>query len=190
MLALSKADLVTAEGAREAVAEWQRRLGPEVAGDRHLERDGRRAGRAGERAAAAGCPFGHARGAPGGDRLVEALPAEAVSVGGRERSAGGRRPARSGAGEQELAEHMVFRPVAPDGFRVERLGPRSFAVRGRGIERLLARYDVENEDAMAFLEGRLRRIGVLKALEAEGFQPGDEIEISGVTFELDPGEAS
>ena len=84
---------------------------------------------------------------------------------------------------------MVFRPAAPSGFRVERLGPRSFAVRGRGIERLLLRYDVENEDAMAYVEERLRRIGVLKALEAEGFQPGDEIEIAGVTFELDPGAA-
>ena len=43
---------------------------------------------------------------------------------------------------------------------------------------------------MAYLEGRLRRIGVLGALEAKGFQPGDEIEIAGVTFELDPHEAS
>jgi GTP-binding protein len=89
-----------------------------------------------------------------------------------------------------LAEHMVFRPAAGRGFRVERLGPRSFAVRGRGIERLLARHDVGNEDAMAYLEGRLRRIGVLQALEAEGFQPGDEIEIAGVAFELDPGAAA
>jgi GTP-binding protein len=39
---------------------------------------------------------------------------------------------------------------------------------------------------MAYLEGRLRNIGVLRALEAEGFQPGDEIEIAGMTFELDP----
>jgi GTP-binding protein len=84
---------------------------------------------------------------------------------------------------------MVFRPAAGRGFRVERLGPHSFAVRGRGIERLLERYDVENEDAMAYVEGRLRRIGVLKALEAEGFEPGDEIEIAGVTFELDPSAA-
>ena len=73
---------------------------------------------------------------------------------------------------------MVFRPGAASGFHVERLGPRSFAVRGRGIERLLARHDLENEEAMAYLEGRLRRIGVLSALEAEGFQPGDEIEIA------------
>ena len=40
---------------------------------------------------------------------------------------------------------------------------------------------------MAYLEERLRRIGVLEALEAEGFEPGDEVEIGGVTFELDPG---
>jgi GTP-binding protein len=90
-------------------------------------------------------------------------------------------------GEEELAEHMVFRPSAGSGFDVERVGPRSFAVRGRGIERLLQRYDIENADAMSYLEGRLRTIGVLRALETEGFQPGDEIEIAGVTFELDPG---
>jgi hypothetical protein len=30
----------------------------------------------------------------------------------------------------------------------------------------------------------------LSALEAEGFQPGDEIEIAGVTFELDPHESA
>jgi GTP-binding protein len=91
-------------------------------------------------------------------------------------------------GEQELAEHMVFRPTGSAGFRVEALGEGTFAVRGRGIERLLERFDIDNEDAMAYLEGRLRRIGVLGALEAEGFQPGDEIEIAGVTFELDPHE--
>jgi GTPase len=88
--------------------------------------------------------------------------------------------------QEQLAEHMIFRPGAPSGFVVERRGPRSFAVSGRGVERLLERYDVENEDAMAYLEGRLRKIGVLGALEAEGFRAGDELEIAGVAFELDP----
>ena len=83
---------------------------------------------------------------------------------------------------------MVFRPVATSGFVVEREGPNSFAVKGKGIERLLARYDIDNEDAMAYLEGRLRKIGVLRALEAEGFQAGDDLEIAGVAFELDPDE--
>jgi GTP-binding protein len=39
---------------------------------------------------------------------------------------------------------------------------------------------------MAYLEGRLRKIGVLRALEAEGFEAGDDLEIAGVAFELDP----
>jgi GTP-binding protein len=112
-------------------------------------------------------------------RLVpDAAPAPAEST-----RAGAR------AGGSELAEHMVFRPSGSAGFQVERLGEGAFAVRGRGIERLLERFDIDNEDAMAYLEGRLRRIGVLGALEAQGFQPGDEIEIAGMTFELDPQES-
>jgi len=93
----------------------------------------------------------------------------------------------AGEAGETLAEHMVFRPSGDSGFSIERVGPRSFAVRGRGIERLLARYDVDNDDAMAYFEDRLRRIGVLTALQAQGFAPGDEIEIAGETFELDPG---
>ena len=50
----------------------------------------------------------------------------------------------------------------------------------------MLRYDVDNEEAMAYLERRLRRIGVIQALEDAGFEPGDDVEIGGVEFELDP----
>jgi GTP-binding protein len=86
----------------------------------------------------------------------------------------------------ELAEHRVFRPAADRGWRVQRLGERSFRVAGRGIERLVERYDLDNEDALTYLERRLRGIGVIDALEAEGFEPGDDVEIAGVAFDLDP----
>jgi GTP-binding protein len=161
VLALSKADLVTDERAREAVAAWQLRLGEEVpvlatssatgAGVREL-----------------------------GELLLRLVPDAAAAPDAK----GQRVP----EGEEELAEHMVFRPAGASGFRVERLADGVFAVRGRGIERLFERFDVENDDAMAYLEGRLRRIGVLGALEAEGFEPGDEIEIAGVAFQLDQEE--
>ena len=36
------------------------------------------------------------------------------------------------------------------------------------------------------VESRLRRIGVLRALAEQGFTAGDEVEIAGVVFELDP----
>ena len=57
---------------------------------------------------------------------------------------------------------------------------------GEGIERLVARYDLENDEAMAHLERRLRGIGVIRALQAAGFEAGDDVQIAGVAFDLDP----
>jgi GTPase len=175
VLALSKADLVTTERAQRGVSEWRDRLGAEVPVIATSSATGQ-----------------------GIDELAAVLlrgvgPRDASSAVAPALAADGRMGAGAGAlGEQELAEHMVFRPVGDRagglGFRVERVRPGLFAVRGKGIERLFARYDVDNEDAMAYLEGRLRRIGVIGALERHGFQPGDEIEIAGETFELDPRE--
>ena len=87
----------------------------------------------------------------------------------------------------DLAEHQVFRPAAPRAYEVRRTerGDAS-RVTGAGVERLLARYDLDNEEALAHLERRLRGIGVLSALEAQGFEAGDEVEIAGVAFDLDP----
>ncbi len=198
ILALSKADLLPPERTAEAIALWSERLGAEVrviatssatgagvqelaaellhlvpslppVGSAVLSYAGESvAGRAGEEPSVA---------RRAGDELSVARRA------GKELSIAGR------AGDElELAEHMVFRPAASSGFAVERLASGSFVVRGRGVERLLARYDVDNEDAMAYLEGRLRKIGVLRALEAEGFQAGDDLEIAGIAFELDPDE--
>ena len=39
---------------------------------------------------------------------------------------------------------------------------------------------------MAYLERRLRGIGVLDALAEHGFEPGDDVEIAGIAFDLDP----
>jgi GTP-binding protein len=86
----------------------------------------------------------------------------------------------------ELPAHRVYRPAADRGWRVERVGERSFKVSGIGIERLVARYDLDNEDALAYLERRLRGIGVIAALDDQGFEPGDDVEIAGVAFDLDP----
>ena len=51
----------------------------------------------------------------------------------------------------------------------------------------IARHDMENEEAQALVERRLQRMGVIAALERAGFEPGDDVEIGGVVFELDPG---
>jgi GTP-binding protein len=88
---------------------------------------------------------------------------------------------------EALAEHRVYRPGADDSYRVERGGDGVFRVTGRGIERLIERHDIENEEALRYIEERLRTLGVIRSLEAQGFEPGDDVEIAGVVFELDPG---
>jgi GTPase len=88
--------------------------------------------------------------------------------------------------DEVLAEHRVFRPAARRGYKVAKIGDRAYRVSGQGIERLVARYDLGNADALGYLERRLRGIGVIRALQDEGFEPGDEVEIAGVAFDLDP----
>jgi GTP-binding protein len=90
------------------------------------------------------------------------------------------------AGEFE-AEHRVYRPGEEEGFDVVSEGDGRFRVAGRGIELLVARHDLENEEALDYLEGRLREIGVIAALQRAGFEPGDEVVVGDLEFELDPG---
>ena len=87
---------------------------------------------------------------------------------------------------EALAEHVVFRPAAGRDFAVEQTGPGAFRVTGDRVERLLLRFDLGNDEALAHVEARLVRMGVVDALAAAGFESGDEVEIAGVVFELDP----
>ena len=105
------------------------------------------------------------------DAIFERVPAEEPA------------PARG----ETPATHRVYRPGAADAFHVDRLGDGAFRVRGPGIERLIARHDVDNEEALRYVEERLRALGVIRALESAGFEPGDDVEIGGFVFELDPG---
>ena len=84
------------------------------------------------------------------------------------------------------ATHRVYRPGEGDAYRVERIAAGAFRVEGGRIDRLVARHDVDNDEALRYVEERLRVLGVIKALEAAGFEPGDDVEIAGIVFELDP----
>jgi GTP-binding protein len=171
VLALSKSDLVTPAQAAEAAVEWRERLG---------------AGRAG-----AG---DDADGAEGEAETVPVVVTSAATGHGLDelatllaRVVPELPPAEPPLpGEEDLADHRVFRPAADRGWEVARLGEGSFRVGGRGVERLVARYDLGNPEALAHLEGRLRTLGVIAALEEAGFRPGDDVEIAGIEFELDP----
>ena len=94
--------------------------------------------------------------------------------------------APEGAGEDEVAEFAVFRPASSQAFDITRGPDGTWIVVGDSVDRLIARWDLENEEAQALVECRLRRMGVIGALERAGFEPGDDVEIGGIVFELDP----
>jgi GTP-binding protein len=83
-------------------------------------------------------------------------------------------------------EHRVYRPAEGEGFEVIPEGNGRWRVIGRGIEMLIARHDLDNPEALDYLEGRLREIGVIAELQRAGFEPGDEVVVGKLEFELDP----
>jgi GTP-binding protein len=103
--------------------------------------------------------------------IFAAVPAEAAA-------------ARTTAAEPEFeAEHLVYTPAGDGGFDVVREND-AFRVTGRGVEMLVGRHDLSNLEALAYLEQRLREIGVIAALERAGFEPGDDVRIGDEEFEL------
>ena len=158
LVVLSKIDLLPPEMAPGLGAEWERRLG----GDLTVLAVSSATGVGVERLASA---------------IFEKVPSAAEADGSAE-----------GPSErQAIAEHKVYRPGDRDGFRVARAGDHLFRIEGPAIERLVGKHDLENRDALEFIEERLRSMGVVRALESEGFEPGDEIEIGEVAFALYPG---
>lgn len=70
-------------------------------------------------------------------------------------------------------------------FEVVKLSDGIFRVQGPLIERMVVQTDWENDEAIAFLQHRIKRAGVEKALERAGAVDGDEIRIVGRSFEFE-----
>ncbi len=157
LVVLSKRDLLPGDEVETAVAEWRRRLG-----------GGRKVLAA---SAATGEGLEELRGL-----ILSELPEDVPA-----------RPERGEAGPAEFeVEHRVYRPVGEGGYSVEREGDGAFRILGRGVELLFERHDLKNEEALAYLEQRLKEIGVIAALQAAGFEAGDDIRVVEHELELHP----
>ncbi len=158
LILLSKRDLLPPEEVEEAVEQWRQRLGE---------------------AALAVLAASSATG-EGLDELRERILAALSDLPSA-------RPERASEQPGEFeAEHRVYRPVGEGGYAVEREDDGAYRVTGRGVELLFERHDVRNEEALAYLEQRLNEIGVIAALRAAGFEPGDDVRVGEHEFELYP----
>jgi GTPase len=88
--------------------------------------------------------------------------------------------AAQGAPYAQIWEH---RRLARDAaFAVKNLGGGVFRVEGAKVERMVIQTEWDNEEAIAYLQRRLEKMGVEKALHAAGAQSGDEVRILGRSF--------
>jgi GTP-binding protein len=158
LVVLSKRDLLEATQVGAAVEEWKKRLGGEGVEVLAIS-------------SATGEGLGELRHQIFA-RLPETVPARMEGSGGAE--------------AEFEAEHRVYRPVGEGGYSVQREADGGFRVLGRGVELLFERHDLANEEALAYLEQRLNEIGVVAALRAAGFEPGDDVRVGDQEFELHP----
>jgi GTP-binding protein len=156
LVVLSKRDLLPPEQVAEAAAEWRERLGDRTLGVLAVS-------------SATGEGLDELR-----QRILAELPELAPAAA----------PGPVAADDEFEAEHRVYRPAGEGGYWVEREDDGGFRILGRGVEMLFERHDVKNEEALAYLEQRLKEMGVIAALDRAGFEPGDDVRIGEHEFEL------
>jgi GTP-binding protein len=85
--------------------------------------------------------------------------------------------------DQPVAEGaiIIHRPL-PEGFAVERIEQGVYRVVGRVAERAVALNDLTSDEAADFVQGRLRRLGVDRALARAGARDGDVVHIGELSF--------
>jgi GTP-binding protein len=80
------------------------------------------------------------------------------------------------AAEGEVEPFVVLRPEEK-GFSVVREGAHTWRVKGRPAERAVALADLTNPEAMAYVQQKLQRMGVERALARAGASEGDVVRI-------------
>ena len=90
------------------------------------------------------------------------------------------------AAQPRPVRFVVHRPV-PGGIQVERDADGGWVVLGRAATRAVALSDLGDVDALAYAQGRLKGLGVDRALHRAGARPGDRVRIGGFEFDYEPG---
>ena len=101
------------------------------------------------------------------------------------------------ARESELTEVQAAKQRAEDSvwearrqardakFTIAREEANVYRVYGKQVERMVVQTEMDNEEAVSFLQHRFKRIGLEDALSRAGARDGDEIRICGYAFEYE-----
>ncbi|HUP84254.1 MAG TPA: GTPase ObgE [Acidimicrobiales bacterium] len=90
---------------------------------------------------------------------------------------------REARAAQPVRDSFVVHHPEAEGVRIERADDASWVVLGRPAARAVALNDLTNADALAFVQDRLKKLGVDKALAKAGASDGDVVRIANFSFE-------
>ena len=85
------------------------------------------------------------------------------------------------AQDSEARSFVIHRPVA-EGVEVTRADDGSFVVGGRPALRAVALSDLTDDGAVDYVQSRLRRLGVERALVRAGIRDGDVVHLGALSF--------
>ena len=90
--------------------------------------------------------------------------------------------------EQVVPEAFIVHRPAAEGFRIDPVEGEGggWRIVGRQAERAVALSDLTNPEALAYAQGRLKSLGVDRALARVGAAEGDLVRIGSFTFEYQP----
>ncbi len=93
--------------------------------------------------------------------------------------------AEARAAQPRPVRYVVHRPM-PSGINVERDVDGGWVVLGRAAERAVALNDLTDIDALGYAQGRLKGLGVDRALHRAGARHGDRVRIGAFEFDYEP----
>ncbi len=84
--------------------------------------------------------------------------------------------------DDEYDEFIIHRPMS-DTVTISREDDGAYRVHGREAERSVALSDLTNWDAINYMQGKLDKLGVYRALRKAGIREGDEVRIGDFAFD-------
>jgi GTPase len=88
---------------------------------------------------------------------------------------------------EPVTEGFVVHRPSEEGFSVVRDNDGAWRVQGRDAERVVAMADLTNDEAVAYVQERFRRMGVERALTRAGARGGDTVRIGAIELEYEEG---
>ncbi|SFL68652.1 GTPase ObgE [Pelosinus propionicus] len=85
---------------------------------------------------------------------------------------------------EEAEDTIIYEAKQEEDFTIGRDGDGAFLIRGRGIERLVAMTNFDNDEGVRRFQQLFKRIGIESALKEKGVQEGNTVRIGEMEFEF------